>query len=110
MIPTADRTIFPAHACLQRQLWGHELYVRSLDALWRASGSPPGLDPASWLRRAGEMVEAVSWYVDRLDPECRLLNEGARSAVWSWRWDLEPRGDWQAGDTLAIPPVGSLYA
>ena len=105
-----DPESFRAHACLERQLREHEFYVCSLDELWRECGLPWHLSPALWLRRVQPVVKKLSLYIGAVDPECRLLEDGPRSAVWLWPGDLEPRGDWQVGDILAIPPVGHLYA
>src|SRR5215216_3360296 len=101
MSPTADPLLFPAHACLERQLWEHETYGCSLEGIWRACGSPPGMDPESWLRNVADMIGEVFRYVRALDPECRLLDDRPRATVWPWPADLRPRGDWRAGDTLA---------
>ena len=46
MTPCADPLSFPAPASLERPLWEHDIYICSMDELWRAAGSPGYVSPA----------------------------------------------------------------
>jgi hypothetical protein len=95
----------------------------SLDAMWRAVGSPEGKSPADWMELAGEMVRGMVAYHARLadqlgrGSEERLIwkvtiesiresAEYCKERGYPWEYDRFQRD----GDTVAIRRIADCYA
>jgi hypothetical protein len=121
MLQASDPILRPAERDMAHQRSMCDGYAYSLDSMWRASGSPDGKDPQSWLLIAGLLVDGVADYFHRLD-ELRELpvevrSKGTRAEVVFVCENTEhgvpltgPDDPWQIGDTLVPYLLAYPYA
>jgi hypothetical protein len=114
---------------MEEQLSRNDGYAYSLDAMWRAVGSPPGRSPAEWLELTSKLVEGLRDYllkISALDPMStgsefaddpnltwkvtpESIRDEARSfREWGMDWEYDPfRRD---GDTMGVYWIAHFYA
>jgi hypothetical protein len=92
-------------------------YAYNLDHMWRAVGSPNGMDPLYWSREdlAGPFIEGVAAYFRNLDrakgvPRDAIAKGLLEEVFFPLTADESPAEGWRLGDMLGTATVATAYA
>jgi hypothetical protein len=78
----------------------------SLDSLWRAWGSPDGLDPRNWSELAAPLLAGFAAYHTNIDPS----GPSAEMSRLLWIWEDESKDPWRSGDLMSHEFIAWAYA